>query len=343
VRVNVDSQALRDPRFRRAAKRLQVSHHEVLARCIHVWMVCYERREPVITREDIDIAAELDGFTDALVSSELAESLTPNEIYVRGVSERIQWLEKQSERGKRSGERRREMSAAVQKRTTVQQAFDLPLNQDTFNQRSISGSTAPRTNSLAHALDQDLLEHEPPGRSPHPSGDASGVSSGDPLSAPDSAGKVAPSANGAASVKVERVIPEPPEQAIMLATLLLDRVIENNPASRIAAQAVRQRQTMTARWAWTIEKLHRIDKQEWGAIAGTIEWATRDTWWHTRILGADSLREHWDKLQAQRKATVVGGKKAVPASMKVGPTAQSLDELAELEAAEAHDKGKVDP
>lgn len=324
MRVNVDSQALRDPRFRRAAKRLQVSHHEVLARAIAVWMVCYERREATITREDIDIASELDGFTDALIASELAEQITERDIYVRGVSERIAFLDKQSTKGKKSGEVRRALSDELQKRTAVQQQFGFGSTGGLTD-----GSTTDRTYSPDQAPDLQDLDQQPPGRTRLPAARVLGSETSD---TPTLTPKAPQNANGAASVKARPVIPDPPDEALTLAVLLLDKVIANHPGSRTAHQATKRREAMATRWAWVIEKLNRVDGQTYGAILGMINWSTAHPWWSKIILGADSVRENWDKMNGQRQRP---GDKREP---KKGPTQQSIEELQELERAAEEDR-----
>lgn len=44
MRVNLDSKALTDPRFRKLARAFTRTWQEVLGRCLQVWMVAYEQR-----------------------------------------------------------------------------------------------------------------------------------------------------------------------------------------------------------------------------------------------------------------------------------------------------------
>lgn len=323
MRVNVDSQALRDPRFRRAARRLNVSHHEVLARCISVWMVCYERREAVIAREDIEIAAELEGFTDALVGSDLADLVSDRDVYIRGVTERITFLERQSERGKKSGESRRQLSGELQKRTSVQQTFDLPLNE-----RSISRSTGHRTNSpdQAHALDQDLKNTNDPGERER---GATGSTTSPPQVSPETE-NVEPTPSGAASraLKPRKEPDPPPAEAFTLAHLLLHHVIGNHPESRIAKASERQREHTAGMWAVVIDRMSRLDGHSYPTIQKAIVWCSRHRYWSTVVLGADVLRAKWDRIIAEASRD-----NARPAA-RPGPTAQSLATLERLEAEE---------
>lgn len=107
MRLSVDGAALDDPRFKRLGKALAVSWYEALGRCIAVWLVCYDRRAPCLEAEDVDIIAELEGFASALVSSGLAEAVGDDHLRMRGVTDRIEFLLRQVERGKASGVARR--------------------------------------------------------------------------------------------------------------------------------------------------------------------------------------------------------------------------------------------
>lgn len=297
-------------------------------------MVCYERREAVIPREDIEIAAELDGFTDALVGSELADLVDERDVYIRGVTERITFLEKQSERGQKSGRARREMSARLHKRTFAQQTFDLPLNQGALNGRSISRSTTARTNSpdQAHALDQDPeitnaeldLERSPTEVSQET------FDVGDVV-LPVGTGNVPPAAANGVPLNPKKRGPPAlmlPEESITLAWLLMNHIGTNNPQGRTATMADRKREHTVLSWAATIDRIHRIDKQPWGTIEGMIAWCQRDRFWQTVILGADNLRDKWDKMLAQKQ------RQPERQQQKRGPTALALDELEQLERAE---------
>jgi len=102
VRVNVDSQVVLDPRFKRAAKALKCSWHEVLGRCLAVWFACYERRSAMLPIDDVDVIAERDGFAAALVAADLAVR-ERKLVRLRGVTERIAFLTKQAERGRLGG------------------------------------------------------------------------------------------------------------------------------------------------------------------------------------------------------------------------------------------------
>jgi uncharacterized phage protein (TIGR02220 family) len=91
MRVNVDSMAFSDPRFRRLGARLHCSWHEALGRCLPIWAAAYTARSPLMERDDIDAIAERPGFADALIASGLAR-LEELQVWVCGVFDRCQWL-----------------------------------------------------------------------------------------------------------------------------------------------------------------------------------------------------------------------------------------------------------
>ena len=102
MRVNVDSSALTDPRIRRLGLRLGVPWRRAFGHLISVWMLCYDRRSNTVSCEDADISAELEGFAIAMVAADLAIQ-RGDKIKVRGVDERISFLNRQKERAVKGG------------------------------------------------------------------------------------------------------------------------------------------------------------------------------------------------------------------------------------------------
>lgn len=298
MRVNVDSQAQNDPRMHLLARHLQINVFEAMGRILRVWFVCYERRSAVVQPIEIDIASDRDGFTEAMIASGLAERDAAG-IYVRGVLNRIRFLETQQRKGQKSGEARRQYA---EMRAPVQQgfAFGSTGNEPRLNQSSRLGSTyspAPDLD-LDPALDQD---HVPRGRGPD---DAQGTRKPGkpsvlPVASAENPGpaEVASPPDDAAEGKPAR---EPPDQAVTLAHLLIGLITDNHPTGRIAKVAPRVRDATALRWADAIDKLQRIDGFSWGEIEGMIVWCQRDSFWRGVILGGDNLRDKWDTMSAQR-------------------------------------------
>lgn len=122
MRVNMDSSVVADPRFKLLGKRLGITWREALGSCFLVWLACYERRSEAMVADELDIAAECDGFASGMVSVGLARPEANGEAYashsaqagavngstrliVHGVKARIAFLEKQRTKGKTGGKR----------------------------------------------------------------------------------------------------------------------------------------------------------------------------------------------------------------------------------------------
>ena len=90
MRVNVDGSALTDARIKRLAIRLGWSHFEALGRLVHVWAYLYDREGAPLHAEEVDAAAEREGFAAALIHVGLAKD-TPDGVVVAG-RERASWV-----------------------------------------------------------------------------------------------------------------------------------------------------------------------------------------------------------------------------------------------------------
>ena len=103
MRVNMDSSIASDPRFKKLGRALGISWREAIGSCFLVWLACYERRAGEFPADEIDIAAEIDGFAEALVAVGLAHVVDDALIALHGVDQRIEFLLKQAEKGRRGG------------------------------------------------------------------------------------------------------------------------------------------------------------------------------------------------------------------------------------------------
>jgi hypothetical protein len=356
MRVNIDEQALAEPRIKRMARKLgkqlgrEVHHFEVLGRLTAVWMLCYSRRDPVIRIDDVDITSEIDGFAGVMVDEEMATATEGGDrIYVCGVSERIAFLEKQVERGRKGGKAPRETEAmATQARLFADdEALAKRVHERTLARAEAKAKQTPSVRQAnSQAPDQDQAPDLAPDQDHHPrvvdvSETAPIGTEGHGAAPSPSAEKGHPTAKDRAQGKPAR---EVPDQAVTLGFLLLSHITSNHPSSRIAKAPERVRNETALRWAETIDKIHRLDRMEWGAIEAMITWSQRHTFWRSVILGADNLRDKWDKMQAQRDAPPPQRHdprgNAVP---KRGPTELALEELAELERAERATEGAPSP
>jgi hypothetical protein len=118
ARMSIDDSVTRDPRVLRGARALGLSRREMIGTLIDVWAIAYDRATPFLPREDIDTAAELDGFAAVLERVGLARA-EPEGVRLAGVEERIDYLKKQAERGSKGGQ----VSAENRKRGHEKQAY----------------------------------------------------------------------------------------------------------------------------------------------------------------------------------------------------------------------------
>lgn len=135
MRVNVDGEAIGDPRFKRLGRYLKIDWREALGRCFCLWLVAYERRTAIFSMEDVDIIAERDGFAKAMLRAELATAEPGNDaLHLAGVDKRIEFLQRQTELGRAGGlaKARRvasegQANATANAKRTLKRPSSLPL------------------------------------------------------------------------------------------------------------------------------------------------------------------------------------------------------------------------
>lgn len=110
ARMSIDDKFPRDPRVIKLGRRFGWSRREAMGALIDVYQVAYDRERDVLPAEDIDIAAEREGFVAVMVECELAEYVGSG-VRIRGAAERIAYLNHKAEAGRiggvKSGESRR--------------------------------------------------------------------------------------------------------------------------------------------------------------------------------------------------------------------------------------------
>lgn len=123
ARMAIDDSVQRDPRITKLANLLGWSRRETLGCLVQdVWPICYDQRTAEVVAELVDLAANRDGFSAAMVESGLAKWLRGNrKVAINGASERIAYLDHKSEAGRvgglKSGESRRSKSTFASKQT----------------------------------------------------------------------------------------------------------------------------------------------------------------------------------------------------------------------------------
>lgn len=104
LRVNVDSSIRSDPRFDMMAAELGIPVQHLYGCMLVLWMACYARKSPRIYPQEADQCAGLPGFFKLLLKYDLAED-AGEQLRVRGVEERIKYLQSAAERGQQGGVR----------------------------------------------------------------------------------------------------------------------------------------------------------------------------------------------------------------------------------------------
>jgi len=95
--------------------------------------------------------------------------------------------------------------------------------------------------------------------------------------------------------------------------MLFEEIIKANPHSRLCALTPKQKEARIAAWAKDIEKLNRLDKQNYDVIEKVIRAALKDNFWSKNILSGEALRRNWDRLTQEfvkDKKLSNGGSKA---------------------------------
>jgi hypothetical protein len=89
------------------------------------------------------------------------------------------------------------------------------------------------------------------------------------------------------------------------AKLLYDLILQNDPKAK---------EPNMQKWAYDIDKLHRLDRRSFEEIESAIRWCQKDDFWHTNILSAGKLRGKFQQLILKMKgngdATNRSGKNA---------------------------------
>lgn len=99
----MDSSIATDPRFKLLARQLGIDWRQAIGACFLVWLACYDRREEALSSDEIDIAADLEGFAAALEAVSLATVQKDGRLLIHGVKRRIEFLSEQASRGSRGG------------------------------------------------------------------------------------------------------------------------------------------------------------------------------------------------------------------------------------------------
>ncbi len=351
MRINLDESAFSDPRFVKLGKLLGFNRYAAIGHVTAVWMRCYTECCPDIPVEDIDTLTEIQGFSQAMVSARLADPTEPVEgqecVRVRGVTDRVEWLHRQRELGRRGGIQRANNRSARPFEANASQGLKASrVRPQAQTSLPLKPSLAP---DLALALAPDLAPDHPgdsgPTTSSYPQPHNFDYNP-DPVVSDTRPQKIEHSASQTPSGEDEnhepkerngkRRIPEPPIEAMIASHLLLGYVIKNSPESRIAKAPEKSKELKALSWADDIRLMNERDRIGYPEIEVMIHWSQRHEFWATVILSAQNLRAKWDMMVAQR-SRAKGNANQVPQQSKMRQLheyvteANARDEAAEKE------------
>lgn len=130
ARMSIDDSVLRDPRVLVLAKLCGWSRRETLGALLDVWAICYDYVTDVLPAEYIDVGAVLPDFAKHLVTAGLATECSSGGVSLKGVKQRIEYLEAKARAGRaggrKSGESRKD--SAKQKPSTTRSTPQAPRN-----------------------------------------------------------------------------------------------------------------------------------------------------------------------------------------------------------------------
>jgi hypothetical protein len=133
-------------------------------------------------------------------------------------------------------------------------------------------------------------------------GDGVGLAVGKGKETEKSKSSCSPSANEV-SGDVSQSSPLEPEVSpagMELASLLRQRILENNSRARITEKHV-------VAWGRQADRMIRVDDRTVEEISALIEWSQRDPFWRTVILSMKKLREKFDQLTMKSKVQPIVG------------------------------------
>ena len=328
--MKVYERALDEPRIKRIARRAGLSEFDVFGRVARLWLQTYRGRSEFVDILDAEIVTgELTGFLDLVIDERMADRVDERTIRVRGAEDALTSLRNaddisklNSEKGKKSGKKRRELSLQLQNRTAVQLGFDVVSTTE-----SNRGSTGVRT---AVELQDQIRSSETRSQEIQNSPPLRGSPQGGDQGAPPPS-NIEPEPSQTANQPSRKPVPP---QAAQLAERLHELVTQNNPTGRLARGPERLRLETIRRWGETIRKLAELDHIPYVEVSAMIEWCQTDPFWHRVILGAENLRDKWDAMAVQRTPRTVPGQQNGNQRQqhRPGPTELAMREAEELRA-----------
>ena len=87
---------------------------------------------------------------------------------------------------------------------------------------------------------------------------------------------------------------EPNTEAIQIASLMANAILERDPQYRFLVADKREK--TLGNWAGDIDKINRIDGRPWEQIRSVVGWYTKDDFWSVNIVSGSKLRKQFDQL-----------------------------------------------
>lgn len=82
-------------------------------------------------------------------------------------------------------------------------------------------------------------------------------------------------------------------QEYILAQYLLDKILENNPSSKLPN---------LNNWAKSMDMILRVDKRTAEEVKAVIDFCQTDSFWKSNILSVEKLRKQYDQLNIKRRS-----------------------------------------
>jgi hypothetical protein len=86
---------------------------------------------------------------------------------------------------------------------------------------------------------------------------------------------------------------------IALATMLVLRILKNNPRHKISTLSESDKDKLLRKWATHVRLMREADGRTYEEIKRTIDWSQAHSFWCSNILSTKKLREKWDTMHAQ--------------------------------------------
>lgn len=312
--IRVFSSVRHDTRIEHVAHQTGLSYTDVLGRLVLLWMFAHQQASEFVAREDAELAlrdsAELD-LLSVLVKRNLVDEIDAQTVRVHGVRDEIESQINRSEslssNGVKSGQSRRKQ-AELQKRTNVQQGFDLgstPVRQ-MLNQQI--GQTTPhgvffrssesRSEEIKHLgvlTKSSVLD------------DAGAISETDPQ---NDSGPGPKTQQSSSQEPFQARGDRPtgiPDDAMRLGEQMVDWLTNQHGVATVRIRNARNKSAQRVHNARSIHKLHVSYGIDWLEIEQVIDWVQNHPFWSTTVITGRGLLQHWERIALQRARSTTNG------------------------------------